>query len=543
MRDLKRRSLLLCGMLAAASLCAIAQAQDETDADRFGRISGLITDSISGQPVEGALLVLTGIQNSHKSGAVTGAGGRYEITRIEPGTYHLEAQADGYVNRWYGKSQAARQRLTITPGAELTGIDLKLTQAGAVSGIVEDEEGRPVALARVTPLREWYIDGRWTWGHGGLCFSTDDRGTYRCYGLEPGRYIVRATYPSDRNERLLLPRSSAPEPNPAPKRAYVEMYHPSAFSPADAVQLTLAPGEERTGINVRLVRVPVASIRGRVVDESGNVQMGVSVSAYRAGQPRSAPAAHTHSLSGEPFDLPVLMPGLYRIGARRDNRHAWTEVELGEADVNGIELVLVAGGPVRGQVVHARGSECEQGDPGGRYVHLRSLAPDGFYRTPIQSDGSFLFDEVSPGEYEVTLWDAQETCVVSSVLVSGSTRESRTIQVARDGLSGVQIVPRRVGSVRGTVVDSEGRPVAGAVILCAQRDERSGNILAACDPVSADQDGRYHKKLPTLGEVNLIALREYEPGDPLPPTALDRATLLIVEENAQFTADLSVVQR
>ena len=79
----------LLSALVAAVLFAVAPSRAEA---QTGKITGVVTDSATGQPIEGVQLVLsrTGY------GAMTNASGRYFILSVPPGTYTLTARRIGY---------------------------------------------------------------------------------------------------------------------------------------------------------------------------------------------------------------------------------------------------------------------------------------------------------------------------------------------------------------------------------------------------------------------------------------------------------------
>ena len=81
-----RRILAVVVAAGMASLVPrLAQAQT-------GKITGLVTDATSGQPIEGAQVVVQGTSY----GSITQANGRFFILAIPPGTYTVQARRIGY---------------------------------------------------------------------------------------------------------------------------------------------------------------------------------------------------------------------------------------------------------------------------------------------------------------------------------------------------------------------------------------------------------------------------------------------------------------
>ena len=79
------RALPVLAFLLAVAGVGTAEAQT-------GKITGVVTDAGSGQPIEGAQVVIQGTGR----GAVTGANGRYFILSVPPGTYTVSARRIGY---------------------------------------------------------------------------------------------------------------------------------------------------------------------------------------------------------------------------------------------------------------------------------------------------------------------------------------------------------------------------------------------------------------------------------------------------------------
>lgn len=87
MRLLGRRRWLFATVLGVALAAPITAAKAQT-----GKITGVVTDTETGKPVEGAAVVVQGTT----LGANTNAAGRYFIIQVPPGTYTVQARRLGY---------------------------------------------------------------------------------------------------------------------------------------------------------------------------------------------------------------------------------------------------------------------------------------------------------------------------------------------------------------------------------------------------------------------------------------------------------------
>jgi subtilisin family serine protease len=146
-------------------------AVDQSPRGPTGTLTGVVTDSESGEPISGASVTVTGPSNRS---LLTGADGRYNST-LPVGSYNVTASAFGY--------GSASGTANITEG-QTTTLDFSLTRVatGTVSGHVLDSVGAPVANARVeildTPIPP--------------VFSGPD-GSYTIPDVPVGQYQARAS--------------------------------------------------------------------------------------------------------------------------------------------------------------------------------------------------------------------------------------------------------------------------------------------------------------------------------------------------------------
>jgi uncharacterized protein (DUF2141 family) len=235
---------------------------------------------------------------------------------------------------------------------------------------VVDENGDPSAGTQVRALRYIIRTGERTLQQAGVD-STDDRGMYRIYDLQPGEYIVNAV-PRNLNlgdarvvianqlqvlmqqaqargggaagggglgalsaefvgvanaqpaqdvvarVELLQQQLAAAEQEQAV--AYAPVYYPGTTSAGAAGTVTLNAGEERSGVDFQLQLVPTSRVDGSVVGPDGapqpNVQVGL-VPAAQAGVP-SVPGGLSITRVGPDgrFSFRAVTPGQYTVQAR-----------------------------------------------------------------------------------------------------------------------------------------------------------------------------------------------------------------------------------
>jgi len=110
-----------------------------------GAVSGRVVDE-RGAPIAGAVINLGPTQSStYSRDTRTRADGTFQVAHAPIGTYGVKAEAIGFVNAFVSP-------VTIEARRETAGVEFKLAIAESIQGTVRDEQGAPLAGAR---LRGW----------------------------------------------------------------------------------------------------------------------------------------------------------------------------------------------------------------------------------------------------------------------------------------------------------------------------------------------------------------------------------------------------
>jgi hypothetical protein len=240
------------------------------------------------------------------SSTMTDAQGRYELTQLVAGMYHLKATRGGFVEVEYGQRHPFERGrpIEIAEGAVLEHIDFAMPPGGVVTGRVLDEMGEAVAQASVSLLRRRYVDGeRQLIDQNGS--STDDRGEFRIFGVQPGEYVMVA-------------RLETMDVGSRDRMRYVPTYYPGTAVANEAQRVAVTAGQEVSGIVIPLARAATAAVRG-IVRSSGQTPGGAFTlitareigGAMAYGQRAMATAANDGS-----FTIGGLLPGTYLMEAR-----------------------------------------------------------------------------------------------------------------------------------------------------------------------------------------------------------------------------------
>jgi protocatechuate 3,4-dioxygenase beta subunit len=391
-------------------------------------------------------------------GVITDAEGRFRLTGLEAGPYDLIAAKQGFVNG-VTKAEAGAEDVVLRLGEGLS-IQGRVVEAGTgkpVPGVTVQiarqtldggapADGAPVPLDGGAGNVIVTVNGRmWRRGENATATTAVD-GAFLLGGLKPGSYDLQVSDPGEAW---------------APKRL---------------------AGVRSGAKGVVLETVMGLAISGRVEDAGGQPleTRGLEVSLEPLSNASSGVSGQSEEVgrAGE-FSFKSLPPGRYRISA---GSHAWSDekgvyvVRAVEADAGRADVVipLSRGKPISGRVLMGDGTP-----PKDRWVFL-NLQPasgaDPAVRSELQGineDGAFTTDPLPDGTpYDIVAKD----------------EEAGTVAAVRGVLPGSQGVVLRLekgGTIRGKVLDPEGKPLPGATVWARGAKSREEQARGATDAEGA----------------------------------------------------------
>jgi hypothetical protein len=281
--------------------------------------------------------------------------------------------------------------VTLKAGEVAESIDMTLPRNGAIGGRVVDENGDPVENANVRVEQIEPFNGRRRLvGGGALSRQTDDRGRYRLFGLQPGRYLISAAV-----GEISQSGQTAEWPG------YARSYFPGTPIPSDAQPIELAQGQQPLTIDISLARGRVARIAGTARTTDGAPLQGqLSLTqSYRSGALATG-ILKTQANADGSFEFSRLTPGEYVLQAATSRSTVSTEGEFAAlyVTVDGVDVTDLAVRLSRGSTIEGR-LRFEGGDPPeDPDVHispvpvdpdLASLTDNAPARADIHDDGTF----------------------------------------------------------------------------------------------------------------------------------------------------------
>lgn len=157
-------------------------------------ISGTVTGSPEGKPIEGVCVRASATGEGESSGsAATAADGTYRVAGLAAGSYDVQfvpgcdsASTGQYAGQFYqAATRTTAHPVTVSSGQTAPGIDASLQPLGAIAGTVTDAtSAAPVAEACVTATPTEAGSS----GAGSATTAAD--GSYTVAGLAPGQYRV-----------------------------------------------------------------------------------------------------------------------------------------------------------------------------------------------------------------------------------------------------------------------------------------------------------------------------------------------------------------
>jgi protocatechuate 3,4-dioxygenase beta subunit len=437
----------------------------------------------------------------------TGRDGKFLVRDLDDGTYRILITIDGFVRQEYGQRalSGSGTTLTLARGEILKDLVVRMTRAGNVSGRINDDKGQPASGVLLQLIKVSYnAEGQRVFQTAGGA-RTNDRGEYRIYWITPGRYYLAAGTPPGPSTGFARGNVSTNET----LSPYVFTYYPGTTDLSRAIPIDVRPGSDQP-LDFQVTRQQLYSIRGRIVDAMTNQSTGpIAISlAYRTmtGEPGVLQFAQVYDPATGLFEIPNVVPGAYVILGNTGTGTVRTPVEIVNADIENLTLVVGRGIDIVGRL------RVEGGRPPNPVrVQLRPVAKDGTYSIGFASTGEFSegvmrLSGVLPGEYRVIVAPMPQH-YVKSVTFDRNDALSSTITIeerAASAGSGLEVViSSNVARIEGVVTDDRLQPVPGVqAVLVPDRNRERAELFKA---VTTDPAGRVSMGGVAPGDYKLFA--------------------------------------
>lgn len=435
--------------------------QTDTSNDmKHGIVTGTVVENKSGAPLRKAVVIIRHEQEEG-TGTSTDALGKFTLRDIDPGTYQVTVERDGYV-----ATRESERRVLVVKAGETN----------------SDVNGSP-----------------------GYVAATNDLGEYRASGIAPGEYKIAVSYERERGQRQVRMQRPAGADGRVVTDAYPVTYYP--------VTVNVTPRLETHGIDVQMIRTHAVRVRGHVTGLSGS--MGVLTIQAIGGPATSLRTSMVKTAEGE-FEFPEVLPGKYMLNAigvmlGAENRlTASRTLDVGDTDLDDVQITVSPSQTIAGRFITPEGRKL----PAGVIVALGCRTPGdnmqagGFAQ--VLPDATFNIKNVSAGDYDLLI----KSNAASDDLYIGSIRMGNTDALA-DGVHVegspelLEIVLKANGGTAAcSVKDDQGSIVPGSHVVLVPDGARKRQFALYAD-CKADAEGTCKVTGTAPGDYHLYAF----PGD------------------------------
>jgi hypothetical protein len=531
-----------------------------------GSIEGTVV-GVGMDPLERAVVELRSLKPPVDQGTADGltlltdADGKFQFQNLPAGQYRLTAtRGAGFFSAEYGQREVGGPGvvLTLSDGQRLSGIKIEMTPTAAISGRVFDG-AVPAAYARVEAVKVAYSEGGRTLAVA-QSVDANDKGEYRLFWLEPGRYFVRAIAKTEAGLARVLSRVDDTQPLPGivADETRVPVYFPGTPDSEAAVPVELRVGEDKRGVDIGTAqsRARAYRIRGSVMNaDTGGIAVWSRVQAIPKAGGYAIPSITADDDAR--FELFGVVPGSYIVTATaygRDGIVGRASVDVSESDVEDVTIEVRQGFTLRGRVLSESRSEFGA-DTTGLTVELRSR--DGVSGSvpaqPVSPDGHFALSPVTPGDYAVLVRKlaasshgagsglyarsvrlGPEDVLNNGLHVEGPFDDTLEIVLASDG-----------GTLEGRTVDTQGASRASTTVALIPEEAQRGRT-DLFHTTTSDANGRFFLTGIPPGNYRLYAWEHVEPGAWFDPQFLKSqrtdGVFVHVTPGGRLTVELPVVR-
>ncbi|MEO8700318.1 MAG: carboxypeptidase regulatory-like domain-containing protein [Kofleriaceae bacterium] len=407
-------------------------------------ITGVVLD-LTGGPVGNARVgAFTG--GWRRDGAMvtgeTDAQGMFSLW-VSPGDVQVSASADGYADSMETGTAPGKLEILLTPESSLAGT------------VVDASTNQPIEGARVTvEASEFSFDSM----HAQSNFS-DAEGKFRIARLKPGRYVS-----ASRTDR--------------------------GFGRTEGSTL-VGLGQHVDGVVVKLW--PAFRIDGKVVIAATKAPCDEPNVLLRSSA-RNAWLSDARKAADGALYFEGVLPGTYQVSASCEgyqSREKYEPVTITDKDATGLIWEVDAGASVRGKVVTKSGEPVEGSIVWARTVGGAPRAKSGWSGDASARDGTYELTGLKPGSYKID---------VNSDRGAGP-KDGVTVEVAAGAAVVKDLVLDEAGTIKGTVVDPEGKPVPGLDVFASSAGQYGG------DSHKSDEAGNFTLFPIRPGDYRVVATR------------------------------------
>ena len=481
-------------------------------------VAGLAAQSIDGRVVNsatGAAIPDATVTIFRDGGAVlsatTDVHGNFHASDVPEGAYTACFKAEGY--RAIPES-CITQPFEVTRAAQHP-LEIKMRPVAKLSGRVISAAGKPIPKATVGGYSR----------EGSVVFQANEKGEFQTpEDLAAGTWILFAAAPGS------FPPPESPD---GQRLGWALTYYPREASVALASPVSVAAGGAVSELEIKLITVPVYRLRGIVLDPRGDPTPAAHISLSAIGVPSPGERPVTTTLDGS-FEFPSVASGEYWLTSTVTRKGAAAlissrRLQMSKEDVENVKVQLAEPFAVQGKIEIEIPEDTAA--PKLPAVEMGTLLISSFEIHRVNSavahpdaTGVFTFQNVYPGDYQITPGSAPAPYYLDSITLGGRDALASNVEIDSGALPIGIRYKLHGGSVHGTVENC----ASGTVWLLPQDapHRRDGfNRIVSCDP-----KGRYAIDNVRPGEYYALAIPP-EVARPMAAPILLRLVLGTIDQN------------
>jgi hypothetical protein len=435
--------------------CIALAAQSTAATDQLSIVEGTVIRAATREPVRKAHVTLEQTPGEHEAlVASTDDQGKFRFADVKNGRYNLTAEKIGFLESAYGakKPDDDGALLKVAKGEQTAGITLLLFPAGSIRGQVLDPDGDPAPNCQAVLWTQSARRGEKKVSRGQEA-NCDREGNFRFDGLDAGTYYVSAVDGSWESGSRKVSVDSAGKQSRIHSLA---TFYPAALSLKEAQSVTLEGGQEQIGVDIRIQRGALFSVRGRIASDLSSLSKYSVLARVDEGAGYTSEGSRV-APNGE-FVFAGLPPGRYPLkltepGPNGLRTMGETEVELTDHDLTGVVITPFKPARVRVRVV-IEGEEDTPLTTGSVFLHSARTSDDFASQliAYMPSNNMFNFDSVPPGKYRIWFNNASG-CYLKAIQSGTRILDSPLVDVSEGAALDLQMIFSRNVAVLGGDVE------------------------------------------------------------------------------------------
>ncbi len=553
--------LILSLALVSAAFAQPPQTSEIPDPKKLAAIEGTVLNSVSGEVLRRVNLSLRPTMSGTAQmgpmppvspyAATTDAAGKFRIERIEPGTYTLSAERQGFVRQQYNArgNSSIGTPLNIAASVEMKELNFKLIPQAIITGRVLDDEGEPLAGVGLEVSRSVRSRGKQTMMPSGGG-QTNDTGEFRIANLSPGRYWLSASVRSNANFfGDGAPRNSSDKP----QEAYVTTYFPASTDEAGARPVDLVAGQTLASIDIRMKKETVYRVRGKVSAPPPVKNLRVILTSREATQFRSMYGNNSGIVKEDgSFEVAQVAPGTYYLVAalaqgmiRSVGR---TPIDVARENIDNVVIPYFSGITVSG-TIRIDGEIPDNQKISFETMRLQFSPMEGggfnFPGAVATAEATFKLENAGPEKYRIFFNGLPPGFWLKSISDGARDILDAGLDLSSGASAPIEVVlAPGVGVLNGVVQDSKQQPAAG-VMVSLLPDPMKDYRYDLTRNVPTDQSGKFNLSNLPPGDYKVYAWENFDFANALDPESLKayetRAKKITIKPNSQEQLTLTSI--